>query len=53
MRLSVSLGLLKVDDLDGVSLGAVVLPHHPADEALRRPVTLLHDYNSTAATLRA
>jgi len=47
------LGLFQIDDLDGVSLGAAVLPHHPAGEALRRPVTLLQEHNSPAATLRA
>ena len=40
------LGLFQINDHDGVSLGAAVLPHHPADEALRRPVTLLQDHNS-------
>jgi hypothetical protein len=35
------LGLFQIDDLGEVSLGAAVLPHHPADEALRRPVMLL------------
>ena len=47
------LGLFQIDNLDGVSLGAAVLPHHPADEALRSPVTLLQDHNSPAAAFRA
>jgi hypothetical protein len=47
------LGLFQIDDLDGVSLGAAVLPHHPADEAFRSPVALLQDRDSPAATLRA
>jgi hypothetical protein len=32
------LGLLKIELLAGMALGAPVLPHHPADETLRSPV---------------
>ena len=32
------LGLLNIDHLAGMALGAPVLPHHPADETLRSPV---------------
>jgi hypothetical protein len=28
------LGLLKIDDLDGMALGAAVLAHHPANASL-------------------
>jgi hypothetical protein len=34
------LGLLQIDDLATMALGAAVLPHHPADKAFRSPVTL-------------
>ena len=45
--------LLQIDDLAAMALGAAVLPHHPANEAFRSPVTLLQDRDSPAATLRA
>jgi hypothetical protein len=32
------LGLLKIELLAGMALGAPVLPYHPADETLRSPV---------------
>ena len=47
------LALLDRDDLAGMSLGAAVMAHHPADLALRGPVTLLQDYDSPAAAFRA
>jgi hypothetical protein len=47
------LGLLQIDDLGAIALGAAVLPHHPADEAFRSPVTLLQDYDSPAPAFRA
>jgi len=47
------LGLLQIDDLDAVTLGAAVLTHHPADKAFRSPVTLLQNRDGPAATLRA
>ena len=47
------LGLLNRDNLAGMTLGAAVLAHHPADEAFRSPVTLPQDRDSPAATFRA
>jgi hypothetical protein len=47
------LGLLQVDDLAAVTLGAAVLAHHTADQALRCPVTLPQNRDGSAATLRA
>ena len=47
------LGLLDIDNLDPMALGAAVLPRHPADKAFRSPVTLLQDRDGPAATLRA
>jgi len=43
------LGLFQIDDLDGVSLGAAVLPRQPADEAFRNPVTILQDRDGPVA----
>ncbi len=45
--------LLNIDNLAGMALGAPVPPHHPADETIRSPVTLLQDRDSAAATYRA
>ena len=47
------LGLLQVDDLAAVTLGAAVLAHHTTNQALRCPVTLLQNRDGSAATLRA
>ena len=41
------LGLLQVDDLAGVALGAAVLAH-PASQAFRGPVTLLQNHDCPA-----
>jgi len=43
------LRLLQVDDLAAMALGTAVLPRHPADEALRRPVTLLQNRDGPVA----
>ena len=43
------LGLFQIDDVDGVSLGAAVLPHHLTDKALRSPVTLLQTRDGPVA----
>ena len=45
--------LLKIDNLGGMSLGAAVLTHHPADEALGSPVTLPQNRNGSATAFRA
>jgi len=47
------LGLLAVDNLAAMVLGAVVLPRHPAVKAFRRPITRLQNRDDSAATLRA
>jgi hypothetical protein len=47
------LGLLNVEDLASMALGAVVLPHHPVHKALRIPVTILRDRDGLAAAFRA
>ena len=47
------LGLLQIDDLAAMTLGAALLPHHPADKAFRSPLTLLQNLDGSAATLRA
>jgi len=36
-----------------MALGAAVLPHHPADEAFRSPVTILQNRDGPAAAFRA
>jgi hypothetical protein len=36
-----------------VSFGAAVLPHHPADEAFKSPVTFPQNHDSPAAAFRA
>jgi hypothetical protein len=46
-------GLLGRDDLAAMSLGAAVLPRHPADKAFRSPVTILQNLDGPAATFRA
>jgi len=45
--------LLNVEDLASMALGAAVLPHHPADEAFRSPVTILQNRDGPAASFRA
>jgi hypothetical protein len=47
------LGLLDIDNLAPMALGAAVLPRHPADKAFRSPVTLLQDRDGPATTFRA
>jgi hypothetical protein len=47
------LALLDRDDLAGMSLGAAVLAHQPADLAFRGPVTLLQDHDSPTKAFRA
>lgn len=47
------LGLLDIDNLAPMALGAAVLPRHPADKALRSPATRLQDRDGPAATFRA
>jgi len=47
------LGLLQVDNLASMALGAAVLSHNPAGQAFRSPVTFLHDRDGPATTFRA
>ena len=47
------LGLLQVDDLGRMALGAAVLAHDPADLPLGCPVTLLQDRGGPTPPLRA
>ena len=43
------LGLLDIDNLAPVALGAAVLPRHPSDKAFRSPVTILQDRDGPVA----
>jgi hypothetical protein len=43
------LGLLEVDDLAAVALGAAVLAYYPAGLAFRGPVTLLQNHDGPVA----
>jgi len=47
------LGLLGVDNLAGMALGAAVLPHDAAGLAYRSPVVLLQVRDGPATTFRA
>jgi len=47
------LGILQVDDLAGVALGAAVLAHHPAGQAFRGPVKLLRNHDCPAKMYQA
>jgi hypothetical protein len=46
------LGLLQIDDLAPIALGAVVLAHHSADQPLRCPVMLLQNRDGPPAAFR-
>ena len=50
---SAQLGLLDIDDLAAMALGAAVLAHNPAGKALGNPETGQQGHNSPAAPLRA
>jgi len=45
------LGLLQVDNLAAMALGAAVLSYNPAGQAFRSPVTLLQDRDGPAGAL--
>ncbi len=47
------LGLLDIDNLAPMALGAAVLPRHPADKAFRSPVTILQNRDGSAVSFRA
>ena len=47
------LGLLDIDNLAPMALGAAVLPRQPADKAFRSPVTILQNRDGSTAAFRA
>jgi hypothetical protein len=53
MEATPELGVLQIDNLAAMALGAAVLAHHPAGKALGNPEQGAQGLNSSAAPLRA